>query len=623
MLARPSSRIIFKGRFTPLRRPPLTIRLHLLGSLHAEADGKRLAGATAQPRRVAILAVLARAGAKGVTRERLMSLFWPDAEEEKWRSALSQALYALRRDLGHPEAILSDTTLRLNPAVITADVIEFEAALQQGDLARAADLCDGVFLEGLQLPGSEEFDRWLEDERRAISAAEMSALRKLAARTAEQGDLAGAAAIWRRALAVDPFDAVANRELMQVLQRSGDPAGALRHAQTYADRLRKELELSPPKEILALVEELRALPVTGLPKGEAPPPLAFGSVPYAEPTRPSDPPASPPAPLPARRTHRLVALALLLGLGLWWWRRPRPSPHPAGEIVVVAGIADFPGAEGSNANGAALKEVLTTDLAGATGMQVVSTARVYELLGRDPRGATVGDYLVAGRRAGATRIVDGAIYPAGRGRFRLDLRLLDASDGKVLSAHSVTGSELLPLIDSLARELVANLGGADHGGSQRPSRSLEASRDYEEGLRAFVRQDFPVAIEFFERAIAKDPEFALAEYYDALAINRLGIGAEEPHWRRAVQLAQTLPDRDRLMILAGDALHRSSPRLLAYAETLAVRYPSEVAGAQNLGRARLMTGDWTGAVRAFRTAIAMDTNGTSLGLESCAGCNEE
>src|SRR4029078_4551250 len=76
------------------------IRIHTLGGLTVrDVDGKPLAGAATQPRRLALLALLARAGERGVSRERILGLLWPDADDERGPRALTQALYALRQEL--------------------------------------------------------------------------------------------------------------------------------------------------------------------------------------------------------------------------------------------------------------------------------------------------------------------------------------------------------------------------------------------------------------------------------------------------------------------------------------------------------------------------------------------
>ena len=58
------------------------------------------AGAAASQRRtLALLSVLAVAGPLGMSRDKLVALFWPEADSERGRHALTQALYSARRVL--------------------------------------------------------------------------------------------------------------------------------------------------------------------------------------------------------------------------------------------------------------------------------------------------------------------------------------------------------------------------------------------------------------------------------------------------------------------------------------------------------------------------------------------
>lgn len=130
-------------------------RIKTLGGLAVFDGGRLLAGSAQQPRRLAILAVLARAGGGGVSRDRLVALLWPDAEEERGRRSPNQALYGLRQELGTEEAILGTRDIRLNPDLVETDVGDFEAALASGALEEAARSY-GPFLGDFNLPGAVE-----------------------------------------------------------------------------------------------------------------------------------------------------------------------------------------------------------------------------------------------------------------------------------------------------------------------------------------------------------------------------------------------------------------------------------------------------------------------------------
>ena len=116
------------------------LQLKVLGGLSVYRDGRALSGALAQPRRLAILALLARGGKAGVPRDRLISTLWPDIEEERARHTLNQTLYAIRREIGDDEVIVGMRELRLNTEILGVDAIDLQAAVDEGNLQRAVDL---------------------------------------------------------------------------------------------------------------------------------------------------------------------------------------------------------------------------------------------------------------------------------------------------------------------------------------------------------------------------------------------------------------------------------------------------------------------------------------------------
>ena len=146
--SRDSQQAVYWDRSTPVG---FTMkRIQTLGGL-AVFDGARLLGGNAQqPRRLALLAVLARAGDRGVNRDRLATLLWGDLEPDRARRNLNQALYAIRQDLGSEEAILGTRDLRLNPEIVDADVVGFETASASGALEKAARLYGGPYVREAQ-----------------------------------------------------------------------------------------------------------------------------------------------------------------------------------------------------------------------------------------------------------------------------------------------------------------------------------------------------------------------------------------------------------------------------------------------------------------------------------------
>src|SRR3954462_3354748 len=132
----------------------MMLRIITFGTLSVRGDRGTVAGAAAQPRRLALLAMLARAGDRGVTREKLTALMWPDSDDEHARRGITQSIYALRQELGADETIVGVKALRLNPELITSDVAEFTAAVRASRPEDAASVYAGPFLDGFHLTGN-------------------------------------------------------------------------------------------------------------------------------------------------------------------------------------------------------------------------------------------------------------------------------------------------------------------------------------------------------------------------------------------------------------------------------------------------------------------------------------
>ena len=137
-------------------------RLTILGTPGIAGPGGRVAGAAGQGQPLALLAVLACAGERGISRDRVTALFWPDASGQQASHRLSQLTHSIRRSLGCSDLMTGASDLSLRPDRIGCDLWELTAARGRGDFELAASLYAGPLLDGFFLPESLEFDRWLE-----------------------------------------------------------------------------------------------------------------------------------------------------------------------------------------------------------------------------------------------------------------------------------------------------------------------------------------------------------------------------------------------------------------------------------------------------------------------------
>src|SRR5215207_127548 len=243
------------------------LRLHTFGGCLLTRDGARVDALSGQRRALALLAVLAAAGERGVSRDTLLGHLWPESDDEHARTSLKQLVRSLRSRLHAADVLLGSAELRLNPELVSADVAEFRAALTRGDHEAAATLYAGPFLDGFFLKGADAFERWVATERAALAYDFARILEALAERASANGDERAAVESWRRLAAADPLNARAAVGLMRALDVAGERAGALQHARVYEQLVREELDAAPEPAVTALVERLRQAESTGRTNG--------------------------------------------------------------------------------------------------------------------------------------------------------------------------------------------------------------------------------------------------------------------------------------------------------------------------------------------------------------------
>jgi DNA-binding SARP family transcriptional activator len=651
----------------------MTLRIITLGTLSVRGDRGTVAGAAAQPRRLALLALLARAGERGVTREKLTALIWPDSDEERSRRAITQGIYALRQELGSDDTIVGVKELRLNPDLVGSDVADFSAACRGGRPEDAVRVYAGPFLDGFHLTGNDEFDRWVDAERSVLCQEHFEALEKLAAAADARGDFAASTGWWRRLSAKEPLSARYAIGVMQSLMAAGDKHGALEHARVHETLLEQHLDLPADRDVVALAarirRELRAgaraeaeqqAAESAIAVADAPPDTPTPNVddqasrvsqasPNVDPPAATERAAESPSPRrvearmapdpapppdaaiasPERRNRRRMGQVALAAAGIALaavgavFVRGRQAPADASNepIVAIGRITDY-SATTDRRYGLPLADLLSTNLARVQGMRVVSAARMLELIRRTSAGGdtSAAAVLAAARLAGATELVDGIVYARPDGRLRLDLRRIGLVSGDILEAQTVEGADLFALVDSGTAHLVAAHGGAAPPGSVAgvTTQSVSAYSLYAQGLRAYTNGDTPGARTLFAAALREDSTFAMAAFqYGRLAATRpeitSGLG-------RALRLSERASERERLMIRGGWAWMMSTRELGALAESLVTRYPQETQGHFYQGVARSAAGDFVGAVGPLERVIAMDSL-SFVRVDSTSGCN--
>ena len=231
-------------------------QLNVLGSLSLLSDGAPMPPGALQKRRLGILAVLAIAAGRGMSRDRLQAYLWPESDSAKARHALDQLVYATRRAMDADPFISEGRDLRLNPAVVATDVARFEEAIQAARLEDAVNAYGGRLLYGIQIAESRDLESWLDSEASRLEQLYQKALETLACRVASAGDYE-AAVTWRRKLALsDPLSSRFALGLIEELVKAGDAPGAIQHGRAYQNLVRAELEIEPDTRIEKLITSI-------------------------------------------------------------------------------------------------------------------------------------------------------------------------------------------------------------------------------------------------------------------------------------------------------------------------------------------------------------------------------
>lgn len=232
----------------------------------------------------------------------------------------------------------------------------------------------------------------------------------------------------------------------------------------------------------------------------------------------------------------------------------------------------------------ALAELLSTHLAQANDLRVVSGQRIFDLLAQ--LGVQEGEDLPESTEArlmelsGASLIVTGSIYGR-RGDLTIVATLVDASTGEIRASSESRGGDVFALVDELSRDLRSQIGSLSASVTLTPTaelttRDIEAYRAYEDGRLAYSRFHYRDAAEHFGRALELDSAFALARFRRGLTLLQLGEiseATEEVH--RARRDVGGLSERDRLFMRGLDLFATDTTMAVATVRELIRKYPDE------------------------------------------------
>ena len=350
----------------------------------------------------------------------------------------------------------------------------------------------------------------------------------------------------------------------------------------------------------------------------------------------STPPPAVTAVAPARKSPLLIAVAsfaLMAAAGYWFWttqRAPIAQASGARPSVAVMYFENNTGNQNLDWMRTGLTDMLVTDLSQSPDIEVLGTDRLVQILGSmkklDDKVISFDTVQEVARRAGVQHVMLGSYIKSGD-TIRVNLKLQDASTGKIISTErveAVNEASLFPMMDDLTHRLkekfalpgsgsLSNLlagpaagkksvVGLDRDLKDVTTSSVDAYREYAAGIEQHQRSRYVPALEHFEKAVAIDPNFALAYTKMAVASGNIGRSNDrEKYAKRALDLVDRLTPRERYYIEGfyySDKVETTSRAIEAYSKLLEL-YPDHSSSRNNLGLLYLRTDQLDKAIEQY------------------------
>ncbi len=231
-----------------------------------------------------------------------------------------------------------------------------------------------------------------------------------------------------------------------------------------------------------------------------------------------------------------------------------------------------------------LPEILLTDLAETKSLNLISRQRIMESLDQDEVKAgrvSPQDYLDAAKDLGATTVLSGSYFKVGN-NVRIDARLENIEDGKVLFGEKVIGTDPFALVDSLTNKVAASMNisqaATDRGVASVTSSSPEAYKQYMLGMDRMAVSEMDEAINYFKQAIAIDSTFALPYMRIGMANAFRGRTRQASDaFAHALKFESKLPVREKSMleVYADLWLNRKFDQAFTKLQLLVATYPED------------------------------------------------
>ncbi len=316
-----------------------------------------------------------------------------------------------------------------------------------------------------------------------------------------------------------------------------------------------------------------------------------------------------------------LIIAALLGAGVQLLRSRRAHALTERDTIV---LSDFDNKTDDSVFDDTLKQGLSVQLEQSPFLDLISERKVNETL--KLMGRPAGDRLTPEvthevcQRTGSKAMLTGSIAGLGS-QYVIGLKAVDCNTGDVLAEaqEQAAGKEaVLKALDHAAISLRSKLGESLSSVQkyatpveEATTPSLEALKAYSLGVKTWNAKGQTAALPFIKRAVALDPNFAMAYSWMAEAytiLNEAGLGAENA--RKAYELREKVSERERFHIEGNYYLYATGEleKVGQIFELWQQTYPRDAQPYRSLGFISTDLGNWEKALEEFREARRLEPN---------------
>lgn len=547
---RDSKREVVLVRINSKTLSPSSLEIRLLGPFRIVVDGTSVdEGNWSRRKPQLLLKLLALQPHHQLHREEAMELLWPEHEPESASNNLHKAIHLARRALEPELHTAADSHFIVKqgqqivlraPDRLWVDVEAFEHAAAEAMKGDDAEVYTAALtLYSGDLLAEDLYEDWAATRREQLRSTYQELLLRLAWLYETRGQYQHSIERFKELVARDQSNEEAHRQLMRLYTLTGNKHQALRQYQLCCDALGKELDAEPDRATQQLHRQIIS--------GQLAP--------------------------PAREVGR--------------------DPGSGETIETIDSLAILPLANASSDPNAeylsdGITESIINSLSQLPQLKVMARSTVFRYKGKEVEAQQVG------RELSVRAVLMGRVLAIGD-QLVIGAELVDTRDGSQLwgEQYNRNLADIFAVQEQISKEIThklrLRLSGADKGRlTKRHTENTEAYRLFLKGRYFWNKRTAETVekgIEYFQRAIDTDPNYALAYVGLADAYAKLGdVGVAAMPPRIAFSKAKT-------------------------AVLKALRIDSELAEAHNsLAHLHMHDYEWSEAGREFSHAIELNPN---------------